>query len=254
VALAVKDTEAVVNYLTKQFYEMNYSLQQRMDILFVLTDAAKELASLDYTDAASSSKAHVQLGGTSRRDQRMERGISLVGGKGSSIVSSLHIDSTRRGIETSVSDEDLYESYREKTEEGGTEKRDRESGLALSSKQGVGSKRGMEDKTRRWGSQKGKGESASGGGKVNRFAAVHGLFFYPLMSRVDSKDNTFNLLGEDSVVLAQLVNTLGVFVECTRNSITPAALERVVHEMLDFLWALRYHKVHDACNVVFKLC
>ncbi|XP_029413626.1 telomere length regulation protein TEL2 homolog isoform X2 [Nannospalax galili] len=44
VAVTVKDPAQVAKYLTSQFYSLNYSLRQRMDILDVLTLAAQELS------------------------------------------------------------------------------------------------------------------------------------------------------------------------------------------------------------------
>ena len=46
VALCVVSPKKSVKYLTSQFYEPNYNLQHRMDILDVLSDAAKELANV----------------------------------------------------------------------------------------------------------------------------------------------------------------------------------------------------------------
>jgi telomere length regulation protein len=46
VALCVVSTQMSVKYLTSQFYKENYNLQQRMDVLDVLSDAAKELANI----------------------------------------------------------------------------------------------------------------------------------------------------------------------------------------------------------------
>lgn len=48
------------SYLTSQFYQQNYSLQQRLDILNVLTDAAKELSNVATTEI-SASKAKVEI-------------------------------------------------------------------------------------------------------------------------------------------------------------------------------------------------
>ncbi|XP_060725654.1 telomere length regulation protein TEL2 homolog [Tachysurus vachellii] len=44
VAVAVTHTQPVVEYLTAEFYSLNYSLRQRLDILQVLTVAAQELS------------------------------------------------------------------------------------------------------------------------------------------------------------------------------------------------------------------
>ncbi|XP_053351464.1 telomere length regulation protein TEL2 homolog [Clarias gariepinus] len=44
VALAVTDTQPVVEYLTTEFFSLNYSLRQRLDILEVLAVSAQELS------------------------------------------------------------------------------------------------------------------------------------------------------------------------------------------------------------------
>lgn len=46
VALIVHSTKIVVNYLTSQFYEPNYNIQQRIQILDSLADAARELSKI----------------------------------------------------------------------------------------------------------------------------------------------------------------------------------------------------------------
>jgi len=79
-------------------------------------------------------------------------------------------------------------------------------------------------------------------GRPNHFLEVHGLFFYPLMKGYDNTDNTFNLLGEDSIVLSKLLHTLSVFVRCVGNAATPSALFRMVRSLVDLVWAVRYHR------------
>jgi hypothetical protein len=44
IALTVCSTTIVTPYLTSQFYEKNYTVQQRVDILDVLESAARELS------------------------------------------------------------------------------------------------------------------------------------------------------------------------------------------------------------------
>lgn len=80
-----------------------------------------------------------------------------------------------------------------------------------------------------------------------------------------SSDNTFNLLGEDSIVLSKLLHALSVFLECMGSAASPAALFRMarvpvdrwlggwapthpsggdvqVRSLLDFVSAVRYHR------------
>ncbi|CAB1337863.1 unnamed protein product [Coregonus sp. 'balchen'] len=60
VALTVTDSVPVTEYLTTEFYSMNYSLRQRLDILEVLTMSAQEL-SQPITDKGGPSKAIQQV-------------------------------------------------------------------------------------------------------------------------------------------------------------------------------------------------
>ncbi|XP_077509426.1 telomere length regulation protein TEL2 homolog [Amblyomma americanum] len=76
----------------------------------------------------------------------------------------------------------------------------------------------------------------------NRFSDVAGYFFYPLMSYYDRKENTFDLLGEDSFVLARLIATLGIVQDSAANC--PRSAHMAVC-LLEFLSALKYHT--DAC-------
>uniref|UniRef100_A0A3Q2Q6N2 Telomere length regulation protein TEL2 homolog n=1 Tax=Fundulus heteroclitus TaxID=8078 RepID=A0A3Q2Q6N2_FUNHE len=60
VALAVTDSVPVTQYLTAEFYSLNYSLRQRLDILEVLALAAQEL-STPFADKTSPSAAAPEL-------------------------------------------------------------------------------------------------------------------------------------------------------------------------------------------------
>jgi telomere length regulation protein len=57
VALTVNSPKLVVGYLTSQFYKENYNMQQRMDILDVLSDAAQELANIKLQPEAEEEEA-----------------------------------------------------------------------------------------------------------------------------------------------------------------------------------------------------
>lgn len=76
----------------------------------------------------------------------------------------------------------------------------------------------------------------------NRFSDIAGYFFYPLMSHYDRKENTFDLLGEDSFVLARLICTLGIVQDSAANC--PRSVHMAVC-LLEFVSALKYHT--DAC-------
>ncbi|CAC5384187.1 TELO2 [Mytilus coruscus] len=94
----------------------------------------------------------------------------------------------------------------------------------------------IESKTRRFSKGKSKPELRK---TMNRFAPVAGHFFYPLMTRFDRKENTFDMLGEDSLVLGRLIYTLGVVMYSAINSPTVKQMATV---LLEFLWVLRFHQ------------
>ncbi|VDI13515.1 telomere length regulation protein [Mytilus galloprovincialis] len=94
----------------------------------------------------------------------------------------------------------------------------------------------IETKTRRFSKGKSKPELQK---TMNRFAPVAGHFLYPLMTRFDRKENTFDMLGEDSLVLGRLIYTLGVVLYSAINSPTVKQMATV---LLEFLWVLRFHQ------------
>lgn len=72
----------------------------------------------------------------------------------------------------------------------------------------------------------------------NRFLDVAPLFFFPLMNRFDQPMNTLDLLGEDSLVLGNLLYTLGTVMHAARNL---PLISAMAVPFLDFLWVMRYH-------------
>lgn len=74
---------------------------------------------------------------------------------------------------------------------------------------------------------------------ANRFVSVAPLFFFPLMSRFDQPVNTLDLLGQDSLVLGNLLYTLGTVMYAATN--IPLVVSMAT-TLLEFLWALRYHQ------------
>lgn len=72
----------------------------------------------------------------------------------------------------------------------------------------------------------------------NRFADVAGYFFYPLMRFYDRAGNTFDLLGDDSFVLARLIYTLGIVLSSAMNSPRSSHMATC---LLEFVTSLRYH-------------
>ncbi|XP_060696648.1 telomere length regulation protein TEL2 homolog isoform X1 [Hemiscyllium ocellatum] len=61
VAITVTDTIPVTQYLTTEFYAVNYSLTQRLDILDVLALAAQELSQPDSSQRATNESPSIQL-------------------------------------------------------------------------------------------------------------------------------------------------------------------------------------------------
>lgn len=58
------------------------------------------------------------------------------------------------------------------------------------------------------------------------------------MNRFDQPVNTLDLLGQDSLVLGNLLYTLGTVMYAATNIPLAAAMATA---LLDFLWTLRYH-------------
>ncbi len=58
------------------------------------------------------------------------------------------------------------------------------------------------------------------------------------MVSYDNPLNTLQLLGQDCLVLGNLLHTLGTMMHCASNTpLSPA----MASALMDFLWALRYH-------------
>jgi telomere length regulation protein len=75
-------------------------------------------------------------------------------------------------------------------------------------------------------------------GAANRFSDVCGMFFFPLMVNYDTKVNTLDLLGKDSLLLGQLLNTLGTVVHLAVHSpLVPVMASTLV----EFCWLFKYH-------------
>ncbi|KAF2072488.1 hypothetical protein CYY_006197 [Polysphondylium violaceum] len=77
--------------------------------------------------------------------------------------------------------------------------------------------------------------------KTNEFHLYAKMFFYPLLQKYDRVTQCYSmdLIGYDSFVLAKLVHTLGVIIECAENS---ADIRSMSKEFVRFLWSLRSHQ------------
>ncbi|NXS06653.1 TELO2 protein, partial [Neodrepanis coruscans] len=174
VAVLTMDPIPVSKYLTSQFYSLNYSLRQRMDILDVLVLAAQELSCPKFcgkTKHSDAQKPYIQLlpGSDSSKDWRR------------------------------IVDERI------------------------------------KSKTRRFATGQCHVEVASG---PNEFNSVAGHFFFPLIQHFDRPLTTFDLLGEDHLVLGRLVHTLAVLMYLAVNTVAVTAMGKA---LLEFAWALRFH-------------
>ncbi|ESO81979.1 hypothetical protein LOTGIDRAFT_135529 [Lottia gigantea] len=170
VALAVHCPVEVSEYLTSQFYEKNYNLRQRMDILEVLSAAAQELAKpVDKSKVKEKPK----------------------------------VEEIKPNLDP--------ESWRE-----------------------IVDKR-IESKTRRFIKGRSKPEPVA---VANRFAPVAGNFFFPLLRFFDRKESSFDLLGEDCVVLRKMVFSLGIILY---SAIHIPLAQQMCRTLLEFIWAIRFH-------------
>uniref|UniRef100_H9GLD5 Telomere length regulation protein TEL2 homolog n=2 Tax=Anolis carolinensis TaxID=28377 RepID=H9GLD5_ANOCA len=171
-AIVVTDPIPVAQYLTSEFYSVNYSLRQRMDILDVLAMAAQELSrpvSPESKQPPQSDGSRIQFTGSSPSDWRK------------------------------VVDERI------------------------------------KSKTRRFA----KGRSQAGPRWApNRFGPVAGHFFFPLLQNFDRPLSTFDLLGDDHLVLGRLAHTLAILMYFAANTVVATAMGKA---LLEFVWVLRFH-------------
>ncbi|NWI93339.1 TELO2 protein, partial [Pitta sordida] len=174
VAVLTTDPIPVSKYLTSQFYALNYSLRQRMDILDVLVLAAQEL---------SCPKFH----GKNKHSGAQKPPVHLLPGSDSS-------KDWRRIVDERI-----------------------------------------KSKTRRFAVGQCHVEKASG---PNEFSSVAGHFFFPLIQQFDRPLTTFDLLGEDHLVLGRLVHTLAVLMYLAVNTVVVTAMGKA---LLEFVWTLRFH-------------
>lgn len=86
---------------------------------------------------------------------------------------------------------------------------------------------------------------------LNKFANVAGHFFFPLLQGFDNQQNTFDLLGEDCMVLGSLTCSLGNIMYSARGSLIA---QNMAKSLLEFVWVLRYHNdAHVRQGLLFSL-
>ncbi|KAJ1067349.1 hypothetical protein K5549_010467 [Capra hircus] len=171
----------VAEYLAAQFYALNYSLRQRMDILDVSAQALPP---------RQSSAGRRELSRPGRLGRASQRGPP---GPGS-----------------------------------------QPSGATVPAWQAVVEER-VRRKTRRF-CKGSTGRAAAAG--PNEFNVVAGYFFFPLLQRFDRPVVTFDLLGDDQLVLGRLAHTLGALMYLAVNTAVAVPMGKA---LLEFVWALRFH-------------
>lgn len=181
VAVTVTDPEQVAKYLTSQFYGLNYSLRQRMDILDVLVLAAQALS-------------------RPKSLQRRSQHGSLV--PGTMCSPALAVSQTGN--------------------------------VAAPDWQVVVEER-IRSKTRRFSKGCPQRELS---GVPNEFSSVAGYFFFPLLQHFDRPLVTFDLLGDDQLVLGRLTHTLASLMYLAVNTTVAVPMGKA---LLEFVWALRFH-------------
>ncbi|KAM4697742.1 telomere length regulation protein TEL2 homolog [Rhinophrynus dorsalis] len=180
VAVTVTDPVQVSQYLTGEFYSLNYSLRQRLDILDVLASAAQDLS------------------------DKPPPGKSVPPGH------SGH-DPWSVSVRAEPLKKDIPVDWRKVVEER------------------------IAGKTRRFA----KGHSAPAAAPApNCFHAVAGHFFFPLIHNFDRPVVTFDLLGEDRLVLGKMVHTLGVMMHLVLHATIASQMGKA---LLEFVWVLRFH-------------
>ncbi|XP_062382426.1 telomere length regulation protein TEL2 homolog [Sardina pilchardus] len=172
VALAVTDPVPVAEYLTTEFYSLNYNLRQRLDMLEVIALTAQEL---------------------------------------SQPVSNKSVATSAVALVTPLEPMNDLKHWRQVVDER------------------------IKSKTRRF--CKGPSQPPPKA-SPSLYAPVAGYFFFPLLKSYDRPQVTFDLMGSDHLVLAQLLSTLGLLMHLAIHA--PVATQ-MGKALLDFVWALRFH-------------
>ncbi|XP_075422555.1 telomere length regulation protein TEL2 homolog isoform X2 [Ascaphus truei] len=180
VSVTAIDPVPVSQYLTGEFYSINYNLRQRLDMLDVLASVAQELSQPVTT-------VRPVTPGSLSRDLRAV------------------------GVTSGSERADAPSDWRKMVEER------------------------IERKTRRFAKGPATPVPVS---FPNRFHAVAGHFFFPLIQNFDRPMVTCDLLGEDRLVLGRLVHTLGILMHLALHAMVVSQMGKA---LLEFVWALRFH-------------
>ncbi|XP_076998372.1 telomere length regulation protein TEL2 homolog [Tamandua tetradactyla] len=93
----------------------------------------------------------------------------------------------------------------------------------------------IESKTRRFAKGPPAGELACG---PSAFGSVAGCFFFPLICSLDRPQVTFDLLGDDHLVLGRLLHSLASLMYLAANATVAVPMAKA---LLELVWALRFH-------------
>ncbi|KAG2455574.1 TELO2 protein, partial [Polypterus senegalus] len=204
VALIVVDAIPVTEYVTAEFYALNYSLRQRLDMLEVLALSAQELSE----PTAASDKRPAESAVT----ERMTGGPQDGPQHWKQIVEQRIADKTKRFSKVGPSWGGFVRVGRHVVASPSV-------AFPLPTLQGA-------NRTR------------SAAAAPNRFAPLAGYFFFPLLRNYDRPQVTFDLLGSDHLVLGRLVHTLGILMYLAVHAPVAAQMGRA---LLDFIWTVRHH-------------
>lgn len=150
------------SYLTQSFYEANFNIQQRIDILTVLQETALYLSNNTTTIYSATTTTTSSVNNNSKviENQKQKQPSLKYGQENSNIKNNNNNSSNNNnGNNSKLSPRDIIQSR-------------------------------IELNTRRWGSRSRKNkiqeEEESTKGKKNKFISIAGLFFFPLIRYNDS--------------------------------------------------------------------
>ena len=202
IACVVRAPKSVATYLTGEFYERNYSIRQRMDILEVLSNGAQELANFSVAESSLWSE---------------RQKASLINGISSSNATS----------STSSSSSSL-KTLQEPSSKAPVSKSEADDWKVIV-------QRRIDAKTRVISKGKTKAELEQ---VANRFGPVAGHFFFPLLKMLDQPSATLYLLDKNYLLLGRLLYCLGVILYSAIN--TPVC-RKMAKTLLEVVWCIRSH-------------
>jgi len=92
------------------------------------------------------------------------------------------------------------------------------------------------------------GSSSPSSTSINHFVQYVRFFYYPLMHDIENRTLPFSLLDspDDSVILGQLLDTIGLFVYCCGSTLEG---QQISNSILQFIWLLKQYAIdHHYAN------